>query len=113
MKMFEVTNAQDKLDLLRLIIDNTWTAIRQEAEAEAKKKVAKRIPKPRATRIPAPKAPPKAPTVSAPPKPLPAVQAPANQRMLNPAKPLLNQLTPSEREELAKATATQIGITAQ
>lgn len=112
MKMFEVTSAQDKLDLLRLIIDNTWMAIRQEAEAEAKRKVVKKIPKPKAARIPAPKAPLNAPVVKPLPKPMPPTQTP-NQRMLNTAKPLVNQLTPTEREELAKATATQIGITAQ
>lgn len=109
MKMFEVTSAKDKLDLLRLIMDNTWTAMRQEAEAEAKRNAVKKIPKPKAARIPAPKA----PVVKPLPKPVPSTQTPANQRMLNTAKPLVSQLTPTEREELAKATATQMGITAQ
>lgn len=113
MRMFEATNAQDQLDLVRLIFDNTWAAIRQQAAAEAKKSASKKVPKPRAARIPAPKAPAKAPVVKPLPKPVPPTQTPANQRMLNTAKPLMNQLTPTEREELAKATATQIGITAQ
>ena len=113
MKIFEVTSAQDKLNLLRLIMDNTWTALRQEAEAEAKRNAVKKIPKPKAARIPAPKAPAKAPVVKPLPKPVPPTQIPANQRMLNTAKPLVSQLTPTEREELAKATATQMGITAQ
>jgi hypothetical protein len=113
MKMFEATNAQDQLDLLRLIIDNTWTAIKQQADTEARKNANKKIPKPRAARIPAPKVPAKAPVVKPLPKPIPPTQKPANQQMLNTAKPLINQLTPTEREELAKATATQIGITAQ
>ena len=107
MKMFEATNAQDQLDLVRLIFDNTWAAIRQQAETEAKKNASKKVPRPRATRIPAPKA----PVVKPLPKPVLPTQTPANQQVPNKAKPLMNQLTPTEREELAKATATQIGIT--
>ena len=37
----EITSAEDQLALLRLIIDNTWVAIRQEAEAQARSKAAK------------------------------------------------------------------------
>jgi hypothetical protein len=115
MKMFEVTNAQDKLDLLRLIMDNTWTAIRQEAEVEAKKKAVSKVPKPKAIRIPAPKL-----QAVAKPNPNPAnkplTQAKPTQAkplQASPIKPINTQLTPTEREELAKRTATQIGITAQ
>jgi hypothetical protein len=111
MKMFEATNAQDQLDLVRLIFDNTWAAIRQQAAAEAKKSASKKVPKPRAARIPAPKAPAKAPVVNPLPKPALPTQTPANQQVPNKGKPLMNQLTPTEREELAKATATQMGIT--
>ena len=115
MKMFEVTNAQDKLDLFRLIIDNTWTAIRQEAEAEAKRNAVKKIPKPKAARIPAPKAPALAkPIPSVATKPLhPAKPIQAKPIQTTQVKPANTQLTPTEREELAKRTATQIGITAQ
>ena len=115
MKMFEVTNAQDKLDLFRLIIDNTWTAIRQEAEAEAKRNAVKKIPKPKAARIPAPKAPALAKPISnTVPKPLnPVKPIQAKPIQTSPAKLTNTQLTPTEREELAKRTATQIGITAQ
>lgn len=115
MKMFEVTNAQDKLDLLRLIIDNTWTAIRQEAEAEAKRKVVKKIPKPKSVRIPTPKAPALAkPIQNVATMPLnPAKPIQTNLIQSKPIKPVNTQLTPTEREELAKRTATQIGITAQ
>jgi hypothetical protein len=41
MKMNEVTSAQDQLDLLRLIIDNTWSSIKQKADAEVKLKALK------------------------------------------------------------------------
>jgi hypothetical protein len=114
MKMFEVTNAQDQLALLRLIIDNTWTAIKQQADAEAKHKVNKRIPKPKSTRIPTPKAPviskPIPNIVTKPINPVKPIQTKPIQA--SPNKPVNPQLTPTEREELAKHTATQIGITA-
>ena len=115
MKMFEVTNAQDKLDLLRLIIDNTWTAIRQEAEAEAKRNAVKKIPKPKAVRIPAPKVPTLAkPSPNVTTKPVQLTKPiQAKPLQANPINPTNTQLTPTEREELAKRTATQIGITAQ
>jgi hypothetical protein len=115
MNIFEVTNAQDKLDLLRLIMDNTWTAMRQEAEAEAKRNAVKKIPKPKAIRIPAPKL-----QAVAKPNPNPAnkpltqakpIQAKPIQA--SPIKPANSQLTPTEREELAKSTPAQIGVTAQ
>ena len=42
MRLYEFTNAQEQLGLLRIIIDNTWTAIAQQAkqqkEAEAQRK---------------------------------------------------------------------------
>lgn len=69
MKIKEITNAQDKLDLLRVIIDNTWSAIRKEAEVEAQKRAAKplkaksqvvRTPK-RLPYVPPPKVLPKPP----------------------------------------------------
>jgi len=66
MKIKEVTNAQDQLDLLRVIIDNTWSAIKQQADAEARQRAAKAVKtKPQAVK--APKKPPYAPQ----PKPLP------------------------------------------
>ena len=43
MRLYEFTNAQEQLGLLRVIIDNTWTAIAQQAkqqkDAEAQRKV--------------------------------------------------------------------------
>ncbi len=66
MKIKEITNTQDQLDLLRIIIDNTWSAIRQEAEVEARQQAAKAVKaKPKPAMVP--KKPPYVP----PPKPLP------------------------------------------
>lgn len=41
MRVNEITSAQDQLDLLRVIIDNTWSAIQQQADIQAKQQVAK------------------------------------------------------------------------
>lgn len=38
MKIKEVTNPEEQLGLLKVIIDNTWTAIKQQADAHAKQK---------------------------------------------------------------------------
>lgn len=64
MKIKEITNAQDQLDLLRTIIDNTWTAIKQQADVQAKQKAVQPA-KPSTARL-VKKAP-----YAAPPKPLP------------------------------------------
>jgi hypothetical protein len=66
MKIKEVTNAQDQLDLLRVIIDNTWSAIKQQADTEARQRAAKAV-KTKPKVVKAPKKPPYAPQ----PKPLP------------------------------------------
>lgn len=101
MKMNGVTNAEDQLALLRLIIDNTWTAIKQQADAQAKQKTNKRIPKPRAVRQPAIRPPA--------PKPIrnqlakPTQQVPPQQ--IAPSQNTRSELTPTERNELAKSTA--------
>jgi hypothetical protein len=115
MKIFEITNAQDQLALLRIIIDNTWAAIKQQAEAEAKRKATKKPSKPKAPRIPSPKL---APTVRpiTPPSPKPQIASIDNQQkaeLQNQAQPNAMRLTPTEREELAKRTVTQIGLTTQ
>ena len=60
MKIKEITSAEEQLDLLRVIIDNTWTAIRQQAEIQAKQGAAK-VSKPKATK------PIKKPPYAAPP----------------------------------------------
>ena len=109
MKMNEVTNAEDQLALLRLIIDNTWTAIKQQADAQAKQKANKKIPKPRSARL-----------ATAKPAPLPKpiakqapVKPPSTTPATNPSRSPAIQLTPTEREELARNTAIQMGLTDQ
>ena len=39
MKIYEIANAEDQLGLLRVIIDNTWTAIAQQAERQKLEKI--------------------------------------------------------------------------
>ena len=69
MRLYEFTNAEEQLGLLRIIIDNTWTAIAQQAkqkkDAEAQRKAqAKSVPRKTkgakhiATRMPPPNQPP-------------------------------------------------------
>jgi hypothetical protein len=64
MRINEIADAQEQLALLRLIIDNTWTAIKQQADAQARQQAAK----PRTTK---PKAPKQAIRIPTPPKPKP------------------------------------------
>lgn len=47
MKIKEVTNPEEQLGLLRVIIDNTWTAIKQQADAHAKQKALEPPAKPK------------------------------------------------------------------
>ena len=63
--MYEISNAQDQLALLRLIMDNTWVAIQQQANAQQPPKKAKP-----AIKAKAPAKPVKGP-YSPPPKPFP------------------------------------------
>lgn len=69
MKMYEIANAEDQLGLLRIIMNNTWSAISQQASAQAKQKAAQ-ASKPKAK---APKAPkiPKSKAVSLPQRAMP------------------------------------------
>ena len=85
MRISEITDAQGQLELLRTVIDNTWTAIAQQAEqerrAEAERKSQAKL-KPRtkksgkgtSIRIPTPPPPPnkktQPPLVKQPPSPL-------------------------------------------
>lgn len=50
MRLHEFTNAQEQLGLLRTIIDSTWTAIAQQAKAQAAQKSAVKY-KPKAKQI--------------------------------------------------------------
>ncbi len=79
MKIKEITNAQDQLDLLRVIIDNTWTAIKQQADVQAKQNAVQPVRPPKAKAIK------KAP-YAAPPKPLPKPKQQVAQPKL--AKPV-------------------------
>ncbi len=72
MKIKEVTNPEEQLGLLRVIIDNTWAAIKQQADAHAKQKASQ----------PTPKAKPKHPKVPYAPKPQPLPKP----KVLNPIK---------------------------
>lgn len=66
MRMNEIASAEEQLGLLRLIIDNTWTAIKQQADAEARQRASQ--PKPvKVKAVPKIKPAP----MAAPPKPLP------------------------------------------
>ena len=109
MRLYEFADAEAQLALLRTIIDNTWTAIAQQAEqqkrvdaerkAQAKLKPrAKKSSKGKSIRIPSPPLPPKkkpqAPLAKQPPSPLNK----PNPNALNAVQPLpstnpqLNQL---------------------
>ena len=66
MKIKEVTNPEEQLGLLRVIIDNTWSAIKQQADTQARQRAAKAV-KTKPKVVKAPKKPPYAPQ----PKPLP------------------------------------------
>jgi len=93
MRISEITDAQGQLELLRTVIDNTWTAIAQQAEqekrAEAERKAYAKL-KPRAKksgkgtsiRIPTP-----------PPSPIKKPQAPLAKQLPSPInKPNPNAL---------------------
>jgi hypothetical protein len=75
MRIDEIANAQEQLELLRLIIDNTWTAIKQQADIQARQQASK----PRAASVKPPK-PPKRPPYAAKPKPLPKPTATPQQQ---------------------------------
>jgi hypothetical protein len=108
MRLYEFADAEAQLALLRKIIDNTWTAIAQQAEqekrAEAERKAQAKL-KPRAKksgkgtsiRIPTPPPPPnkklQAPLAKQPPSPLkkPNPNALNAVNPLPPTNPQLNQ----------------------
>jgi outer membrane biosynthesis protein TonB len=71
MKIKEITNPEEQLGLLRVIIDNTWSAIKQQADTQARHQAAQPTAKPKAK---TPKAPKPAPYAAVPkqlPKPKP------------------------------------------
>ena len=101
MRINEITDAQGQLELLRTVIDNTWTAIAQQAEqekrAEAERKAQAKL-KPRSSK------PIKAPYASPPPplkKPQPQTAnkptpnpTPANPNADNTIKPIRSTAKP-------------------
>jgi hypothetical protein len=109
MRFYEFANAEDQLSLLRVIIDNTWTAIAQQAaqekQAEAER-MAKAELKPRAKRAR------KGANISVPPPPPPPTkpEAPlANQPPSPHNKPNLHALNtvnrlPSNNPQLQQPT---------
>ena len=89
------------MDLLRVIIDNTWSAIRQQAQVQANQKATQ------ASKPKAPKPPKKAP-YAAPPKPLPKAkpiqqkakaQLPPNQNNLGAPKQVVDKSAPARSPE--------------
>ncbi len=95
MRISEITDAQGQLELLRTVIDNTWTAIAQQAEqekrAEAERKAQAKL-KPRGKKATkAPYAPPPTPLKKPNPtlskQPAPNAKT-ANPHALAPIKPL-------------------------
>jgi hypothetical protein len=98
MRISEITDAQGQLELLRTIIDNTWTAIAQQAEqakrvdaerrAQAKLKPrAKKASKGTSLRIPTPKPPPPKQPQAPLAKQSPPQVAKPNPNTLNGIKP--------------------------
>ena len=99
MRISEITDAQGQLELLRTVIDNTWTAIAQQAEqekrAEAERKAqanlkprGKKSSKGTSIRIPAPPPPPtKKPQAPLTKQPPPHLNKP-NPNALNAVKPV-------------------------
>ena len=95
MRIYEITDAQGQLELLRTVIDNTWGAIAQQAEqerrAEAERKAKAKL-KPRGRKaVKAPYASPPPPLKN--PKPLTANKptpnpTPANPNADNTIKPI-------------------------
>ena len=66
MRINEIASAEEQLGLLRIIIDNTWQAVKQQADSEARQKATQTKPS-KAKSVPKAKPAP----MAAPPKPLP------------------------------------------
>lgn len=103
MRIKEITNAEDQLNLLRVIFNNTWGAIEQEANVQARQKAAQ-ANKPKAKGVKAPKRAPYAPV----PKPLPrpVIQQPApsqKQLVVSPVKQMPSNSVPQRSPEEIKA----------
>ena len=65
MRLYEFTNAQEQLALLRVIVDNTWQAIEHEAQQQARAAAQRAAHKPKAGRSAAGKMPSVKPAAAA------------------------------------------------
>ena len=123
MRYLEFSNAQDALTIWKVISDNTWAAIAQQAEDEAKQKADRAAaksrkpkrhtaPKPRSVPItPQPPKPPSAtaakPTVPTKPKPqAQAVQQQQRQSLSQPVSPYSSQPQSSAATQTHKPIPT-------
>jgi hypothetical protein len=112
--MYEIANAEDQLGLLQIIMNNTWSAISQQASTQAKQKAAEAIKpkaKAKASKAPKPKAVklPQRPTPSPVPQQArsmqsvvtkPTVTKPAPQsKTIAPSKPKSPTITTRSPEE--------------
>lgn len=99
MRLYEFADAEAQLALLRIIIDNTWTAIAQQAEqqkrVDAERKAlaklkprSKKASKGTSIRIPTPPAPPPKQPQAPLPKQLPSPLEKPNPNALNAVEPL-------------------------
>jgi hypothetical protein len=105
MRTMEFANAEDALALWKIISDNTWAAVQQQAEAEAIKKAeqaaAAKSRKPKRGTAPKPRSAPlqhKPPSASAakptvPTKPNPQAQSVQQQQRVPHAQPVLPNST--------------------
>jgi hypothetical protein len=108
MKIKEVTNPEEQLGLLRVIIDNTWSAIKQQADAHARQKAIQPPPRLKSKTAKAPKPAPY--TVIPKPviKPKQPYKAPqVGTRSLKPASasmptPLPSSLVNNEKDDSIK-----------
>ncbi len=99
MRMYEIANAEDQLGLLRIIMNNTWSAISQQASTQAKQKAAEaskpkakppKAPKPKAVKLPQRPTPSPVPQQIRPVPPVvtkPAVKPAPQSKTIAPSKP--------------------------
>jgi hypothetical protein len=127
MRISEITDAQGQLELLRKVIDNTWTAIAQQAEQEKRAEVERKAQeklKPRSKksskgtsiRIPTPPPPPtkkpQTPVAKQQPSPLNKPNPQLNQPPTNIAFNPKLASTPHHKPTATTPIKSQIGVKA-